>query len=530
VEGGVYTYDAATPLSVFQLRVRVKGDDGRATYSLNGGPAVPYTCLFPKGSCEDRSASVLLREGENELQASAADSAGNRSTLTVRFRWHGVPRISIESPAPPLLSSTTDGSVQVRGSTIFPPGGAVRVTWQAGDGPEREIASGAGASIPFAFAAPLEPGANRISVHAYVAAGPRSTAVLPVVRMAPASTAGAFSSISIDRLGSCATTRSGGSYCWGGLGSGGGVPGFSAAPVPVPGGTAFARVYSNGYYACGLTAAGAAYCWGLNFYGRLGTGDTQDRTLPTPVSTALRFSSLSLSSDHTCGVTLDGEGHCWGANSRGQLGNGESGSTTPQLTPVRVVGGHTWTSISSASEFTCGLASTGTAYCWGNNTFGSLGSPSAQPSATPVAVSGQYSQVGASGMSACGLSGGAAFCWGLVQGVEGSGPTRVAGDLSFQALAVGGDHACGLTTGGSAYCWGNNDQGQLGIGVVGSRVSTPAPVARDLTFASISAGYQTTCGITRNGAAYCWGYGTAGSLGNGTVLTSALPVRVPDPS
>jgi alpha-tubulin suppressor-like RCC1 family protein len=65
---------------------------------------------------------------------------------------------------------------------------------------------------------------------------------------------------------------------------------------------------------------------------------------------------------------------------------------------------------------------------------------------------------------------------------------------------------------------------------VGSRVATPARVARELSFASITAGSQTTCGITRNGAAYCWGKGTFGGLGNGTTATSALPVRLPDPS
>ncbi|HEX8358687.1 MAG TPA: hypothetical protein VF613_01110, partial [Longimicrobium sp.] len=458
-EGGVYTYDPSTAgTAIFQPRVNVKGDDGRATYSVNGGPARVLDCLFPRGSCEDRTAHLTgLLEGENVLQAFARDSAGNQTTQTVRFRWHAVPRISIEAPSTTLLASTTDASIRLRGSTLFTAGEAVRVTLQMGDGPEREIASGTSASVPFTFDAPLEPGANRISVHAYVAAGARSTATLPVVRMAPASTPGTFSSISTDALGSCATTRSGGSYCWGGLGGGSGVPASSAVPAPVRGGTSFARVYAGGFYACGLTAEGAAYCWGLNFNGRLGTGDAADRTLPTPVATGLRFASLSLGGEHACGVTAEGQAYCWGANLYGQLGTGESG--TPQLTPVRVTGGHTWTSISAADQFTCGLATTGTAHCWGNNTFGSLGNGSTQPSATPAALTGTYTQLAAEGLSACGLSGGSAFCWGLVQGVQGSGPAAVPGGFTFQALSVGGDHACGLTADGSAYCWGNNDVG-----------------------------------------------------------------------
>jgi hypothetical protein len=73
---------------------------------------------------------------------------------------------------------------------------------------------------------------------------------------------------------------------------------------------------------------------------------------------------------------------------------------------------------------------------------------------------------------------------------------------------------------GVAYCWGSNLAGELGNGTTISS-ATPVAVAGDLRFASISAGRGTwqpglTCGITRDGGTYCWGYNQDGQLGTGS--------------
>ncbi|GIW53280.1 MAG: hypothetical protein KatS3mg081_2635 [Gemmatimonadales bacterium] len=94
-----------------------------------------------------------------------------------------------------------------------------------------------------------------------------------------------------------------------------------------------------------------------------------------------------------------------------------------------------------------------------------------------------------------------------------------------RTVAAGLQHSCAIAVGGKAYCWGLNDQGQLGDGSTTSR-AVPTPVASDLTFRALTAGWGFTCGLTIEARAFCWGSNGSGQLGNGTTQGSVLPVAV----
>lgn len=310
--------------------------------------------------------------------------------------------------------------------------------------------------------------------------------------------------------------------------------------APVPHG-AFAQI-STGFFlnTCAVTTRGAGFCWGSNLSNMLGSAveDSAGQAAkpiydtPMPVTGGLTFATIGIGFQHSCGLTPGGAAYCWGDNFNGQLGNGDAVASSA---PVAVAGGLTFRAVSVGVYHTCGLTTIGAPYCWGNNHDGALGNDTSgvYVNSTPVPVSGglTFQAVGAGWEHSCGLTtAGAAYCWGNNQDGElGTGsttassvPVPVSGGLTFVALSVGGYHACGLTRSGAAYCWGSNLDGELGNGTTGGSL-VPVAVSGGLAFASISAGDWATCGVTIGGSAYCWGRNGAGQLGNAGTAFSAAP-------
>ncbi len=324
---------------------------------------------------------------------------------------------------------------------------------------------------------------------------------------------------------SCGLVGEGTPYCWGqALGA------YLPVPTLLPGFPPLQRLTIGSSHACGLTGTGEAYCWGVRT--ALGGGDTASSVWASArVAGATRFSQVAAGGHYTCGLSLLGEALCWGGDSRGAMG--QAGYL---VTPSPAAPGSTFTALAAGAEHACAVNAAGEAYCWGDNYYGQLGSGAASPSCgygycspTPAKVDSVPSLVSiiAGGQHTCGLTAaGEAYCWGR----NGSGelgdssasgtcflnrnvpsyqcsqrPLRVSGGLRFTTLAAGWGWTCGLTATGEVYCWGNMAQFS----------TAPVPAGGALRFRSLaSTGTSAAvCGMGTDGLAYCWGDNTFGALG-----------------
>jgi alpha-tubulin suppressor-like RCC1 family protein len=252
-------------------------------------------------------------------------------------------------------------------------------------------------------------------------------------------------------------------------------------------------------------------------------------------TTVLAFSQVSAGDRHTCGVATNGQAYCWGNNNSGGLGDG---TTFERLTPVPVAGGLRFRQVSAGTDNTCGVTVDFLAYCWGSGDSGALGNGATNDRLTPFAVAGglQFRLVETNLIHTCGVSypDNQAYCWGLNdKGQLGDGtrlnrftPVPVFGSLRFRQVSTGFHHTCGVSTVGQAFCWGWNRYGQLGYGQEVVLRQKPVLVPGGHQFLQLDAGQQHTCGVTTGRQAYCWGNGRSGQNGNGTKLLDFVPTPV----
>ena len=348
-------------------------------------------------------------------------------------------------------------------------------------------------------------------------------------------------------------------FCWGNnnlgqLGNGTNV--LASAPVAVDNsgvlaGKTVSSISSGGYFTCAI-ANSSALCWGGGNSGQLGIGISANSNVPmsvlsTGASQGKTFTNIDAGSNHACAIA-SGAAFCWGYNASGQLGNNtQASSNSPvAVAATGVLTGKIVTSISTGGYFSCAIAS-GAAYCWGSNGSSELGNGTKITSFVPVQVdstlakTGSTYEVSAGQAHACALTAGTVNCWGFNgYGQLGNSsytnsnvPTSVVtkGALdgkSITDIASGGEHSC-VVASGAAYCWGEGSSGELGNG--DSRTySNPVAVAATgvlagKTVTSIAVGDQHSCAIA-SGDVYCWGANYQGQLGNSSNVSSYVPVAV----
>ncbi len=309
---------------------------------------------------------------------------------------------------------------------------------------------------------------------------------------------------------------------------------------------------------CALTADQLVYCAGRNNRGQFGNGSTTDSATP------VRFGGASLESKRftqvvvgganvICALATDQLVYCAGYNERGQIGVGSTGAiyTNPvQFGPS--LGGLRFTQIAvnEEGEDICVLATNQQIYCAGYNRFGQFGVNTTVSYNIPVifgnTTSRKYTQASIHQSTSCSLATDQIiYCAGL--SAYGGFANGSASHTSLTPIAFGGPGGggrkftkvaqhltgtCAIATDQQAYCTGRNALGSFGNGTTTpSYTLVPYGGATfNKKFTQVVTGYDSICAITTDGIAYCSGWNSSGSFGNGTTtmsITIPTPFKLP---
>jgi len=386
----------------------------------------------------------------------------------------------------------------------------------------------------------------------------------------------------------CALKTDDSLWCWGynGKGATGGGGTIVTLPYNVLPSVAWSTVSGGDDHTCAIRVDGSLWCWGSNATGQLGDGTVLTRTSPfREASAASDWTRVDAGQTGTCGLRGDGALWCWGANAFGLL---QDRTLTDSLVPVAATDPTGWAALAVGTDHGCGTRDDGTLSCWGAHHSGQLGSWGAPTKTSPWPLPGTWAEAEPSPIDlshACGrTAAGALACWGRndfgqlgdgdVTAVFGSPAVAVAGGpAAFTRLAGAGEHTCALGSGATLWCWGRNQNGQLGDGTLddrptpdvvagawvqvraggdsvmgvradgtlwgwgangsdqlglgsaaATRITTPTQVGADADWAAVDVMSMHGCGLRTDATLWCWGYNMTAVFGDGTQTSSDVPV------
>lgn len=148
-------------------------------------------------------------------------------------------------------------------------------------------------------------------------------------------------------------------------------------------------------------------------------------------------------------------------------------------------------------------------------------------------------QVASGQQHSCRVEAGKVHCWGRGDGYQIGNGTNATQSAPQQALvgvgsplgmirqlALGSDFSCSLDVVSNVKCWGTGTSGQIGDGSNTTRPYANTIVSGLSSAVKITSGFQHTCALQSSGSVKCWGNGSSGALGDGSVTSQNSPVFV----
>ena len=303
---------------------------------------------------------------------------------------------------------------------------------------------------------------------------------------------------------------------------------------------------AGGSFAFLRTQDGVIWGWGDNTSGQLGIENNKRQQLSVHSILAVDGAHVK---DIQCGnistLVLMDDGTLWacGGNNYGQGGTGADNKKSYLFSAVQITG----VTDRDIVQIACGfgqcmaLTSGGEVWIWGRNSNSQQGTGIRGNSYEPRKLDLQnIVQVECGGKFCMALdSEGQVWGWGdnshgelleLSNGKNVATPTVIESLTGrFVKIACAGSSAYGIDADGKVWSWGRNDYKQLGRTTSGGKDSkTPGLVElpEDIEIAEIWAYNSHTAILTTDGKVWLWGRGSTGQTGNGSRITSVLPMQI----
>lgn len=268
---------------------------------------------------------------------------------------------------------------------------------------------------------------------------------------------------------------------------------------------------------------GSTFGWGLQFCDELTS--SMDYFQADMVKISDINADKPLAGGQTSAALKDGQLTIWGRNDFGQLSTSDDMTIgTPTVCPFI----NNVKQVELGWQTTLALQENGDLYAFGDNTNGLLGDGTTAQRSSAVHVMGNVSQMAVSRWSnsnaAAVTNDGSLYVWGLNQyGQKGDGsaadindedcvistPKKIMDDVS--SVAVSDGFIAAVKTDGSLWMWGNNAEGQLGLGTT-ETTTTPQKVMDNV--AAVSLGKDFTVVLTTDGSVWTWGVDNWSQLGD----------------
>ena len=280
-------------------------------------------------------------------------------------------------------------------------------------------------------------------------------------------------------------------------------------------------LWGGGSESIALMSNGTVWTWGWDDYGILGNGHglsmmttttTYDSNIPYQVlgqdgvGHLNSIAAIAGGEHHNVALDTNGEVWTWGWNYFKQLGNGIDcpgdfltaiySTDCQSTTPIKMPGFTNVKAIASRGYHSLALKQDGTVWAWGRGDWGLLGDGFNQARSSPVQVVG------------------------------------LTGHGTVSALSSGGEVNVALMSDRTLLAWGRNDHGQVGNGMVDTSDTgqwTPVSVVSTTgltTVAQVATGWAHSVALDPNGNVWTWGANDEGELGNGTTISSSVPIKV----